>query len=204
MKKITIVGASGHGKVIADIARLNGYEDISFVDDNTELKSCGNYKIVGTTGCINELDSDFIVGIGNPAVRKMFMERLSNSGKEIVTLIHPRSVIGEDVTVGLGSVIMANAVVNPGTRIGNGVILNTCSSVDHDCEIGDYVHIAVGAHVCGTVKIGEETWIGAGCIVINNISICGHCVIGAGAVVVKNINSIGTYIGVPAKENGQA
>lgn len=199
MKKITIIGASGHGKVIADIARLNGYDDISFIDDNTELVSCGRYRVVGTTDCINKLDGDFIVGIGNPTVRKMFMEKLGENGKKVVTLIHPQAVIGEDVLIGTGSVIMANAVVNPGTKIGNGVIINTCSSVDHDCEISDYVHIAVGAHICGTVSIGELTWIGAGVTVINNTSVCGNSIVGAGATVIKNISLKGTYVGIPAK-----
>lgn len=199
MKKITIIGASGHGKVIADIARLNGYDDINFIDDNTELVSCGNYKVIGTTDCISKLDGDFIVGIGNPTVRKMFMETLSDKGKMLVTLIHPRAVIGEDVTIGTGAVIMANAVVNPGTNIGNGVIINTCSSVDHDCNISDYVHIAVGAHVCGTVSVGDSTWIGAGSTIKNNIKICDNCVIGAGAVVITDLSESATYIGIPAK-----
>ena len=201
MKKITIIGASGHGKVIADIARLNGYDDISFIDDNTDLVSCGNYKVIGTTDCISRLDGDYVVGIGNPTVRKDFMETLSDKGKTLVTLIHPQAVIGEDVTIGTGTVIMANAVVNPGTRIGNGVIINTCSSVDHDCGIGDYVHVAVGAHVCGTVSIGEKTWIGAGATIINNICICDNCIVGAGAVVVNNVNEKGIYIGVPARKH---
>lgn len=41
-KQIVIVGASGHGKVIADIAEKNGYTEILFLDDNKEVKTCGN------------------------------------------------------------------------------------------------------------------------------------------------------------------
>ena len=198
MKRITILGASGHGKVIADIARLNGYEKIVFLDDNETIQSCGSYEVIGTTESIDSLDGDFIVGIGNSDVRKKLMDRLKLHNKNIVTLIHPQAVIGEDVTIGLGTVVMAGAVVNPETSIGEGVIINTCSSVDHDCVIDDYVHIAVGAHVCGTVNVGKKTWIGAGATVINNVSICMDCLIGAGSVVLKNIDVSGIYIGVPA------
>lgn len=200
MKKLTIIGASGHGKVVADIARLNGYDEISFLDDNTDVKKCGKYDVIGTTDLIEQIDGDFIVGVGNASVRKDMMERLNESKKKIVTLIHPNSVIAEDVAIGNGTVVMAGAVINPGTRIGDGVIINTCSSVDHDCIIGDNVHIAVGAHLCGTVSIGEMTWIGAGSTVSNNISVGEGCLIGAGAVVVDNIIEKGTYIGVPAKK----
>ncbi len=199
MNRLIIIGASGHGKVVADIAKNNGYTDIVFLDDNSAIKNNGSYSVIGTTKCIAELEGDVFVGIGNPSVRKRIMEELISMNRTIPTLVHPNAVIGEDVTIGIGSAVMAGAVINPSTKIGKGVILNTCSSVDHDGTINDYVHIAVGAHVCGTVTIGEETWIGAGATVSNNIDICSKCVIGAGAVVVKNIEESGTYVGVPAR-----
>ena len=125
---------------------------------------------------------------------------MAENGASVATLIHPSAIIGENVTVGKGSAIMAGAVVNPGTIIGEGVILNTCSSVDHDCRVGDFVHIAIGAHLCGTVTVGNGCFICAGSTVINNISICGGATIGAGAVVVHDITEKGTYVGVPAKK----
>lgn len=200
MRKLTIIGASGHGKVVADIARLNGYDGISFLDDNIDVKKCGKYDVIGTTELIEQIDGDFIVGIGNASVRKDMMERLCESNKKIVSLIHPNSVIAEDVVIGNGTVVMAGAVINPGTKIGDGAIINTCSSVDHDCVIGDYVHIAVGAHVCGTVSVGDFTWIGAGATIINNLIICNECMIGAGAVVIDDLKEKGTYIGVPVRK----
>ena len=198
MKKIVIIGASGHGKVVADIARLNGYEEILFLDDNKEIEKCGEYNVVGTTDIFEQFDSEFVVGIGDSGIRKKLMNRLEKSNKRIVTLIHPNAVIAEDVIIGNGSVVMAGAVINPGTRIGIGAIINTCSSVDHDCIIGNYVHVAVGAHICGSVMIGDNTWMGAGSLAINNIHICENCMIGAGAVIIKNLDESGMYIGVPA------
>lgn len=191
--KLTIIGASGHGKVVADIARLNGYDVIEFLDDDPNKTSCGQYPIVGKTD--TDIDGDLFVAIGSSEIRK----RLSN-GKKLVSLIHPNSVIAEGVRIGEGTVVMAGAVVNPGTIIGKGCIINTCSSVDHDCKLGDYVHIAVGSHLCGSVKVGDNTWIGAGATISNNVNICDNCVIGAGALVIKAITSSGIYIGIPAKK----
>lgn len=195
--KLTIIGASGHGKVIADIAKLNGYDEIEFLDDNEELTHCGNYPVVGNTKIAVDIQNDIFIGIGNIAIRKKLQEQFKE--KSLVTLIHPDAVIAADVIIGKGTVVMAGAVINSGTKIGNGAIVNTCSSVDHDCIIGDFVHIAVGAHVCGTVTIGKSTWIGAGTTISNNIHVCENCIIGVGAVVVKDILEIGTYIGVPAR-----
>lgn len=199
MNSIVIIGASGHGKVAADIARQMGYDDIRFLDDNTDIKDCGGYPLVGKSGDFADFHCGFFVAIGNPVVRQRISEGLEAAGKKIVTLIHPNAVIAEQVSIGTGTVVVAGAVINPCTTIGKGSIVNTCASVDHDCVIGDYAHISIGAHVAGTATIGERTWIGAGATVSNNLSICSDCMIGAGAVVVRNIEEPGTYVGVPAK-----
>ena len=195
-KKLLIIGAGGHGKVVADVAKsMNKYDEISFLDDNTSKEFI--YPILGKVeDSFKYIDIyDFFVAIGNQSVRQSIMESLNI---DCVTLIHENAILGTDVKIGAGCVIMPGVVINTGTTIGKGVIVNTCSSIDHDCVINDYCHISVGAHVCGTVNIGIRTWIGAGATVINNISICNDCMIGAGAVVVKNISSTRTYVGVPA------
>ena len=198
MKKLIIIGASGHGKVISDIAKLNGYSDIVFLDDNPLITTCGDSPVVGKTALVETLEGDVVVGIGNTQIRKRIQETISES--RMVALIHPNAVIGSHVEIGRGTVVMAGAVINCGSTIGKGCIINTCASVDHDCVVSDYVHVAVGGHLCGTVSIGEGTWIGAGSTVSNNVSICADCMIGAGAVVVKDISEAGKYVGVPARK----
>ncbi len=200
-KQLVIIGAGGHGSVIADIARLNGYGSIVFLDDACAGRADG-YPVVGKVEEAHRFiaDSDFILAIGNNATRERLQTRLADQGARLATLIHPHAVIGENVTVGKGAAIMAGAVVNPGATVGDGVILNTCSSVDHDCRVGDFVHIAVGAHLCGTVTVGSGAFICAGATVINNVSVCEGATVGAGAVVVRDITEKGTYVGVPARK----
>lgn len=199
MKQLVIIGASGHGKVVADIAKKNGYEQIVFLDDNDSLSQCGAYVVAGKCSKYADYDCDMIVAIGNPIIREKFLNELAQKGKSVPVLVHPNASIAENVEIGKGTVIAAGAVVNPGAVIGKGCIINTCASVDHDCSVADYVHISVGAHVAGSVTIGERTWVGAGATVSNNVNICADCMIGAGAVVVKEICEKGTYIGVPAR-----
>lgn len=199
MNRLIIIGASGHGKVVADIAALNGYKDIVFLDNDSNIKNCAGYPVLGPDTMTSELDGDVFIAVGNAETRKKLMERDAN--RNFTVLIHPSAVIAKSAEVGAGSVAMAGAVINPGAQIGKGCIINTSSSVDHDCVVGDYVHISVGAHLSGTVVVGTGTWIGTGAIVSNNVNICGGCMIGAGAVVIKDINEPGTYVGVPARKN---
>ncbi len=197
MNRLIIIGASGHGRVVTDIARLNGYDDIVFLDNDPTIKECAGYPVLGPDTKTNELKGDLFVAVGDADSRRRLMKR--DCKRQFPSLIHPSAVIAEDTSIDIGTVVMAGVVVNPAARIGKGCIVNTSSSVDHDCVVGDYCHIAVGAHLSGAVEIGEGTWIGAGAVVSNNISICDNCVIGAGATVIRSIEENGTYIGTPAR-----
>ena len=196
--KLSIIGASGHGKVVADIAEKNGYDQIEFFDDDAELDHCGKWPVVGTVNKALDNENDLFIAIGKAEIRESLMDCFKN--RHFPTLIHPSAIVADDVIIGEGSVVMAGAVINPGSRIGCGVIINTCSSVDHDCVINDFVHISVGAHLSGTVNVGKGTWIAVGASIVNNVDICPGCVIGSGAVVIKSIQEAGTYVGVPARK----
>lgn len=197
--RLIIIGAGGHGKVIADNAIKNGYTDICFVDDHA-TGNCMGFPIVGTGADVSSLDdgkTDFIIGVGSNAIRKQIAQAHDVNW---VTLIHPSAQIAMHVSVGKGTVVMANAVINACAAVGEHCIINTGAIVEHDNVIGDYVHISPAAALGGTVRVGELTHVGIGAVVRNNISICGMCAIGAGAVVVRDIDHCGTYIGVPVKE----
>lgn len=196
LSRLVIIGASGHGKVIADIAVKCGYKDIVFLDDNEKVKKCAGFPVIGKVSDAVTMNDDKIVAIGNAEIREIIQSKLSN----LVTLIHPNAVVSRRVEIGEGTVIMAGAVINSDVIIGKGCIINTGASVDHDCKIGDFVHVSVGAHVAGTASIGRNTWVGAGATVSNNVSICDHCMIGAGAVVVNDVVNSGTYVGVPVRK----
>lgn len=200
--KLLIIGASGHGKVIADIAlKMNRWKSIAFLDDNESIKVSMGIEVIGkSVDAIKYIkDYDIFVAIGNNAIRERIQEKLEYQGASMPVLIHPKAVIGKQVELGFGVVIMAGVVINSCTKIGKGCIINTGATIEHDNLIEDYVHISPGVHTAGTVKIGKGTWIGIGSIISNNVNITSNCKIGAGAVVVKDINTAGTYVGVPAR-----
>jgi sugar O-acyltransferase (sialic acid O-acetyltransferase NeuD family) len=200
--KLLIIGASGHGKVVADIARkMNKWERIAFLDDNEYIQESLGIEVLGKSvdafKYIKEFD--LFVAIGNNDIRARIQNSLLAEGASIPLLVHPNSTIGEQVAVGKGTAIMAGVVINSSTKIGNGCIVNTAATIDHDNWIDDYVHISPGVHLAGTVKIGQKSWLGIGAAVSNNVSITSNCKIGAGAVVVKDITEPGTYVGVPVR-----
>ncbi|WP_251126073.1 MULTISPECIES: acetyltransferase [unclassified Exiguobacterium] len=205
MRKLLIIGASGHGKVIANIAHDCGkWDEISFLDnDSTKIGSnLLGFNVIDTTENLEVYvhEYEFIVGIGDVYARERVTNQLLDLGANLSTLIHPTAVIGLDVKVGQGSVLMPMSVINSSVTIGQGCIVNTSSTVDHDCFLGDFVHLSPGTTVSGSVNIGNRTWIGTGTKIINNLDIADDCMIGAGAVIVNSIHTSGLYIGIPAKE----
>lgn len=193
-KEVIVIGASGHGKVIADIIKCSGDKFVGFLDDDTS-----KLNILGRVDdCVRFTDKYFVIGIGNNAIRRRIAEKYPNL--RYYTAIHPTAVISENVKIGKGTVVMANSVINIGAQIGNHCIINTSSVVEHDNLLEDYVHISPGGVLCGNVMVGKSTHIGANATVRNNIFICNNVVIGCGGTVVKNIEKVGTYVGIPAKE----
>lgn len=195
-KKLVIIGASGHGKVIADIALKTGYEVIGFLDDNDTLQENCGFPVLGKTKDIVKYKDqcEFVIAIGNNSIRENVAEKYN---VQWATLIHPAAVLGINVQVGEGTVVMANAVINPCASIGKHCIINTGAIIEHDNTLEDYVHISPNATLAGTVCVGRKTHIGVGACVKNNVIIAENVVIGAGAVVVKDIEESGVYVGVP-------
>ena len=201
--KLLIIGASGHGKVVADIAlKMNKWQSIAFLDDDESIKSSMGLEVIGKSAdAFKHIDDyDILLVLVIMLTREKIQEKLEAEGASIPSLIHPNAVIGEQVEIGTGTVVMAGAVINCCTKIGKGCIINTGSTIDHDNCIEDFVHISPGAHLAGTVKVGKGSWLGIGSVVSNNVNIPVAVKVGAGAVVVKDITESGTYVGVPAKK----
>lgn len=202
-KKVVIIGASGHGKVIADIIIKSGDCVKGFLDDAESLpERILDIPVLGKVPDFEKFtDCRFVIAIGNAAIRERIADSLDGR-VQWYTAVHPGAAISSlGVEIGEGTVIMANAVVNSGAHIGRHCIVNTAAVVEHDNALADYVHISPGAVLAGTVTVGKRTHIGVGACVRNNLSICADCVIGAGAAVVKDVIEPGAYVGVPARKN---
>jgi sugar O-acyltransferase (sialic acid O-acetyltransferase NeuD family) len=201
--RLAILGASGHGKVIADMALLLGYTDVVFFDDAWPTKSsAGRWSVIGTIETLLGSMADYdavIVGIGDNRIRFEKHAVLAAANGPFVTLVHPAATVSHFAQIGEGSVICAGAVVNVDAVLGAAVIVNTGATVDHDCRLADGVHIAPGAHLSGGVHVGESSWIGVGACVKQGVRIGSSVMVGAGAVVVYDIPDGVMVVGNPAR-----
>ncbi|MEE6443593.1 MULTISPECIES: acetyltransferase [Pseudomonas] len=206
MTCMAILGASGHGKVVADLAERCGWTHIEFFDDAwPSITQNGSWPVVGTGKQLLESIDKYqgvLVAIGNNKTRSLKLSELKAQKVNIPILVHPHAVVSRHAKLGIGSVVFATAVVNAFATIGDGAIINTGSSVDHDCVLGDCVHVSPGARLAGTVYIGDQSWIGIGAVVKQLIKIGPNVTVGAGAVVLSNVSADLTVVGIPARPLG--
>jgi sugar O-acyltransferase (sialic acid O-acetyltransferase NeuD family) len=201
--RLLLLGAGGHGRVVADIANAAGWSDVAFLDDRWPLLQqnlawpvIGVFETFAGSGYRHQAA---LVTIGDNPSRLRLLRWLQDMDAQIPVLTHPSAVVSRHATLDAGSVVMPNAVVNAGAVLGEGVIVNTGATVDHDCRLADGVHVSPGAHLAGGVVVGEASWIGIGAVIRENVRIGAGVMIGAGAAVISHIPDQQIAAGVPAR-----
>ena len=201
---LIIVGAGGHGLVVADAAaEQDAWSQIAFLDDNIFTQSqIESWPILGKTDSasqwLNEY-SDLIVAIGDNEHRLQLLKQFSKQGFNVPIICHPTACVSSYTQIGSGTVFAAQSVVNAGTYIGRGCIVNTAATIDHDNRLEDGVHVSPGAHLGGGVQIGTCSWVGIGACVRDQVSIGEYVTVGAGAAVVNDVANTLQVTGVPAR-----
>lgn len=203
MKRLAILGASGHGKVVADAAELSGWDDVVFFDDAWPgIETNGNWPV---RGCSRKLIDSLarydgvVVAIGDNTIRLEKLTELEAVNASLVVIIHPSAQVSRYARVSSGTVIFANSSVNAGAELGKGCIINTGSVVEHDCRLADGVHVSPNAALAGGVIVGRASWIGIGAAVKQLVSIGDRVVVGMGAVVTRNMSDGVMAFGNPAR-----
>lgn len=204
MQKLLIIGAGGHGKVVADTAALLGqWSEIAFLDDRCpDIKQVNTWSVIGKLAQAKQfLDvfSHAVVAIGDNQKRLQLSQEIQALGFILSTIIHPTAFIASNVNIGPGSVVFAQAAINIDARIGMAAIINTGAIVEHDCKLGAGVHISPSAALAGGVLVGDGSWIGLGASVVPKVTIGSQVIVGAGSVIIRDVPSKVTVVGVPAR-----
>ena len=209
---VIVVGAGGHGLVVADALLARGRDVLGYVDADAAMQGQAllGLPVLGDDAVLEQHHKDAIElanGIGgagdlasveNGSSRRRVQERLEAAGWRFASVIHPQAIVSVHAIVEPGAQVLAGAVVQALARIERGAIVNTRAVVEHPAQVGTFCHVAPGAVLCGHVVVGAESHVGANAVVRQGITLAERVVAGIGAAVVRNV-AHGAVVGVPAR-----
>lgn len=203
MKKIIVVGAGGFGKEVAWMAKRCGRDVLGFLDGTPEKQQTNimGFDVLGPLEHAHQyIDCEFVIAIGNPRSRKKIIDLFFNDEKfEFATLIDPSAIVGQDVFIGIGSMICAGAILTVDIEVGNHAIININSTIGHDVRIHDFVTIAPNASISGNVFLDDLVEVGTNATLREKLVVKEGAMIGMGAVLTKDVEINHVMIGNPAK-----
>lgn len=208
MKKIIIIGASGHAKVVIDIIeKQNEFEIFGLIDSYKKVgEEIFGYKILGTEEDISNLKTTHniyggIIAIGDNWTRMSMYHKIIGVSKDFkfISAIHPGATLGKNIFIDEGTVIMPGVIINSDANVGKFCIINTNSSLGHDGMMKDFSSVAPGVTIGGSVTIGKSTAISLGASIIHNVSIGNYSIIGSGALIVEDVDDFKLVHGSPGK-----
>ncbi len=205
VRDIVVFGAGGYARVAADAAEASGlWRVAAFIETAPEVGATMLGRPVWPQAEVfagGRGPGAGLVAVGDNFLRQRVVAAVlqAQPAFEFVTTIHPRATVSRHATVGVGSVLLAGAIVNPAARVGAHVALYTNAIVEHDNEIADYVTLAPAATLGGSVRIGERTFVGLGAVISHGCFVGADSVIGANATVLHGLPACVTAVGTPAR-----
>lgn len=191
-----LYGASGHCKVILDILEKNNISVTAIFDDNSQTTSILGNRVNNTSEFSIQNTDNLLISIGNNLVRKKISSKIN---ARYIKAIHPKSIVSPFSEIGVGTVVMAGAIINSDAFIGKHCIINSGAVVEHDCKLNDFTHISPNAALAGGVEIGEGTQVGIGAVVIQGVKIGKWAMIGAGSVIIEDVPDYAVVVGNPGR-----
>lgn len=198
---LILLGGGGHCKSVIDVAESVGYNIVGILDLPENVgKRILDYMVIGTDEEISQYvdKAEFIISVGfikDPAIRMKLFSCVKKLSGRFATIVSSTARVSRYATLGEGTVVMHQAVVNAGAQIGANCIINTFANIEHDVVIGDQSHISTGAMINGDCRIGKRVFLGSQCVLANGVSVGDDIIVGAGSIIRKSIFEKGIYVG---------
>lgn len=200
MEKLVLIGAGGHSKSVADCIDIEKYDLIGFLDENKTGFHI-NKPIFGSkfTDVPNYRSCKYFVAIGDVNFRKVWFDRIKQSGLETINIIDRSAIISSSARIGCGNFIGKYSVINADSEIGDDNVINTRALIEHECKVGNHTHLSTNSVINGNVVVGDSVFFGSSAVSNGQLKIGEGAVVGSGSVIIKDVEPYTTVVGVPAR-----
>lgn len=155
---LLVIGAGGHGLVVAELAQACGYSRTDFVDDRSPL----------AIGPLSDLPalvprySAAAVSLGDLSLRQSLLDKLEALSVPVPALVHPTAYASPSARIAPGALVLPGAIVNANAVVGKGAIISAGAVIDHDAIIGPCSHVDAGVVVAARACVPPLTKVPAG------------------------------------------
>lgn len=189
MSSIIIYGSQQFAHYVRDLAEECGHDFVGFIDDFSKGRDIlGTFDEVRKQYSPREIRIVIAIGYQNLKARWEVINKVNNTGFEILTLIHPKAYVHKNAVIGKGSIICAGAVIDYNARIGEATFVWPNVTVNHDAKIGENCFLSPHVNICGFAHIGDNCFLGASSVVINGSNVYDNSFIKAGTIYYRKEN----------------
>ncbi len=197
-ERILIIGGGDGAVQILDVlAKTPHQRAVAIVDDNPTLvgRTIDGVPVVG--GIVmdeiaalferREVDKAVISISTLIPLRARLYEQLQARGVCFANIIHPSAVIGSNVALGEGNVIMAFCHIGACAALGNNNFLSAYCSIEHHATMGNHCSFGPAVVTSSRVQFGDRVRCGTGIFVEPKLSIGSDAIIGSGCIIREDI-----------------
>ena len=195
--KLLLIGSGGHANSCVDVIEQEGKFEIAGLVGNSNQVGTRllGYEVVGSDTDLESLFAEFefaLVTIGHIESAKsriQLFNKIQSIGFKVPTIKSKSAYVSDHASIGDGTIVMHDVIINSGAEIGKNCIINTRSLIEHNVKVSDHCHISTGAVVNGGVQIGSGTFIGSRSVIRNNLLIGDECLVGMGTILLHDLQS---------------
>lgn len=189
MRDLYLIGAGGHCAACIDVIESGGGFAIKGIFDLPERvgQTVLGHKIIGTDSDIEKYivsSASFLITLGqikSPDLRIKLFNFLLQKGASFATVISPRAYVSRSASLGIGVIVMHDALINAKATVEDNAIINTKALVEHDSMISCHCHISTGAIVNGGAVVEEGSFVGSGAVLRENAFVPKRSIVPAGS-----------------------
>lgn len=215
MPKVIIIGNSGAARecywilqdmLSSSVGLRNYYNFVGFISwkgYTGDLKEFCNMTIGTDTEHTIDKDALYVIGVGNPALRKTIFDDFKSRGATFMNLIHPWTDICASAVIGEGNIFQRGSTVYCNASIGNGNYINGAANLSHDAAIGDFNFLGPYTLILGGAKLGSCNHLGPHCVLLEHSQAGDNNLFSPGSYLYKGCKNNCRLAGNPALKIGQ-
>ncbi|PTM04678.1 MAG: sialic acid O-acetyltransferase [Bacteroidetes bacterium] len=206
MKRLIIIGARNLGREVLSLAKQcaeygKEWEIGGFLDDKSSaiIEETYHLPVISSVEAYEPQDRDlFVCALGIPEYKKKYIDLVVAKGGQFTNLIHPTSIIHDNVNFGIGIIIQPYCIISNDVILEDFVTVQAFSTVGHDSHCRMYSHLSAYSFLGGGVLIDEGGFTGTRCSILPQVKVGAYAKVGAQSLAIKHVVARTTVFGVPA------